>query len=68
MKKILIVALTGIMIGVLFQSLFPGQIHNHRQINPSIVITSLLLYADPVYLDSDTVTSPTPVKPPPPIR
>lgn len=68
MKKIIIVAFIGIMVGIFFQSLFPCQTNKNGQINSSSVISSLLLYADPVYLDSDTVTSPEPVKPPPPIR
>jgi len=68
MKKVLILFFAGIILAALFQPLFTNGQSKTANAYPSNTILPMILFADPLLADSDTVKSPDPIKPPPPIR
>lgn len=66
MKKVLILIIAGIIIAVLFQPLFNNGRTRTANTYPTNTILPMILFADPLYADSDTIRLPNPIKPPPP--
>ncbi len=67
MKKVLILFIAGIILAAFFQPLFTNGQSSTVNTNTTNTILPMILFADPLYADSDTIKSPNPMKPPPPL-